>query len=311
MHWWNGEINSLRAECIRAKRCKVRIVTRIARLRARQSADFDNARAESELTRTNDNFREAKRQLKLAILQSKKRCWKELISIVDGDPFGKPYKLVMKKLRGPPAIASMEMQTLENVICTLFPANPTSSYRNLPTSEPPVPFTTDEVIAAVDRARSRNKAPGPDCINSKILAAVHKADQRTLRDLFNKCLHQGTFPSEWKFSRVVLLRKGTKPEGVPSSYRPLCLLNDVGKMLEFLLSRRLDDHISSRGNLSPNQYGFRKNMSTDDAVRQLHNTIVNEANDGKFCLAISLDIKNAFNTIDQTRVKVYPSIMQS
>ncbi|CAI6363639.1 unnamed protein product [Macrosiphum euphorbiae] len=297
VHWWNGEINSLRAECVRAKRCKVRMVARIARLRIRLSADFDNVRAESELTRTNDEFREAKRQLKIAILQSKKKCWKELISAVDGDPFGKPYKLVMRKLRGPPAIASMEMPTLQNVISTLFPSNQISSYRNLPASGPPVPFTADEVNAAVDRARSKNKAPGPDCINSKILAAVHKANQCTLRDLFNKCLHQGIFPSEWKFSRVVLLRKGIKPEGVPSSYRPLCLLNDVGKMLEFLLTRRLEDHITSRGNLSPNQYGFRKNMSTDDAVLKLHNTIVNEVNDGKFCLAISLDIKNAFNTI--------------
>jgi len=64
----------------------------------------------------------AKRQLKLAIQQIKKRCWKELISTVDGDPFGKPYKLVMRKLRGPPAIASMEMQTMQTVICP--PPNP-------------------------------------------------------------------------------------------------------------------------------------------------------------------------------------------
>jgi len=231
------------------------MVARIARLRIRHPTDFDNDRAESELNRINDKFREAKRkrQLKLAILQSEKRCWKELISTVDGDPFGKPYKLVMRKLRGPPTTASMEMQTLRDIIGTLFPAYPISCYRYLPASESPSPFTTDEVNATVERARSKNKAPGPDCVNSKILAAVHKANLRTLVDLFNKCLHQGTFPSEWNFSRVVLLRKGTKPEGVPSSYRQLCLLNDVGTMLEFLLTRRLEDHITSRGNLSPNQ----------------------------------------------------------
>lgn len=70
VHWWNGEINSLCAECVRAKRRKVRMVARM-----RPPADFDNVRAKSELTRTNDEFREAKRQLKIAILQSKKRCW--------------------------------------------------------------------------------------------------------------------------------------------------------------------------------------------------------------------------------------------
>jgi len=60
---------------------------------------------------------------------------------------------------------------------------------------------------------------------------------------------------------------------------------------------RLEDHITSRGNLSPNQYGFRKNLSTGDAVRKLDDTIAHATNDGKFCLAISLDIKNVFNSI--------------
>jgi len=66
-------------------------------------------------------YREAKRQLKIAILRSKNTCWKELISSVDADPFGKPYKLVMRKLRGPPPTASMEYATLQSVVDTLFP----------------------------------------------------------------------------------------------------------------------------------------------------------------------------------------------
>lgn len=191
----------------------------------------------------------------------------------------------------------MEIHTLQTVIGTLFPANPTCNSRQQPLSEPVVPFTETEMNAAVDRSRKKNKAPGPDCINSKTLTAVHKADRRTLVDLFNTCLRQGTFQLEWKLSRVMLLRKGMKPEGVPSSYRPVCLLNDVGKILESLLTLRLQDHITSRGDLSSSQYGFRKNLSTDDAMICLHNTIVREVNNGKFCLAISLDIKNAFNTI--------------
>jgi hypothetical protein len=95
----------------------------------------------------------------------------------------------------------------------------------------------------------------------------------------------------------VLLRKGSKPEGIPSSYRPLCLLNDLGKILEFLLACRLENHISNKGGLARNQYGFRKRLSTDDAVQRLNHTALREMNKGGFCLAISIDIRNAFNTI--------------
>lgn len=45
---------------------------------------------------------------------------------------------------------------------------------------------------------------------------------------------------------IVLLKKGDKPEGEPSSCPPLCLLNDVGKIFEHLLSRRLE-HIVTKG----------------------------------------------------------------
>jgi len=45
VHWWNTEICSLRAECVRAKRKKVRMVALAARLGQRANADFDNDRA--------------------------------------------------------------------------------------------------------------------------------------------------------------------------------------------------------------------------------------------------------------------------
>ncbi|XP_050065663.1 uncharacterized protein LOC126554649 [Aphis gossypii] len=179
VHWWNAEIGTLRAECVRAKRSKVRMVARIARLRERIVGDFDVDRANAELERTNDAFTTAKKRLKHAISRSKKACWRELIASVDRDPFGKPYKLVMRKLKGPPATATMERQTLENVISTLFPPHEHRPVSVTIPGEPIVEFTTEEVDTVVDRAKRKNTAPGPDGITSRILAVVHKANTRT------------------------------------------------------------------------------------------------------------------------------------
>jgi len=83
-------------------------------------------------------------------------------------------------------------------------------------------------------------------------------------DVFNQCLTESTVPACWKEARVVFPRKGNKPIGVPSSYRPLCLLNDVGKIFEGLLTARLDAYTTSKGGLA-----FRKGRSTDNAVKEL------------------------------------------
>lgn len=147
-------------------------------------------------------------------------------------------------------------------------------------------------------------APGMGGITGRILSAVHRFRPTMLTGLYNQCARDGTEPASWKKSRAVLLRKGGKPEGDHSSYRPICLLNVVGKVLETMPVARLEEHIKSRGGLSPNQHGFRKSTSTDDAVRKLQQKILAAINfsSNKFCVAISLDIRNAFNTIRWTEV---------
>jgi len=140
-------------------------------------------------------------------------------------------------------------------------------------------------------------SPAPDGITTKILGAVHAVLLDMLTGLYNKCLRNGTFPAAWKRSRIVLVRKGDKPVGLPSSYRPLCLLNDIGKVLEHLLACRLETVVTRNGELAAKQFGFRKGVSTDDAVRMLQDIVLPEVNHGKYCMAVSVDIRNAFNTL--------------
>lgn len=155
---------------------------------------------------------------------------------VDKDPFGKPYKLVMKKLRGPQATALMEPSMVRRIADGLFPTfQPLNPIHEQDTSETMVPlFSQNEVDLAINRVKRRNSAPGPDGITTRILSAIHKIDPVLLPKAFNICLISGVFPTLWKKARIVLIEKGDKPEGEPSSYRPLCLLNDVGQILEHL-----------------------------------------------------------------------------
>ncbi|XP_055614802.1 uncharacterized protein LOC129761118 [Toxorhynchites rutilus septentrionalis] len=81
-----------------------------------------------------------------------------------------------------------------------------------------------------------------------------------------KCLDGGYFPDMWKKQRLVLLPKPGKPPGDPSSYRPICLLDTLGKLLEKIILNRLSRCTESEHGLSRIQFGFRKNKSTVDAI---------------------------------------------
>lgn len=89
-----------------------------------------------------------------------------------------------------------------------------------------------------------------------------------LNAAFNAYLRTGTFPKHWKRARLALLTKSGKPESVLSSYRPLCLLNDVGKILKTLLVNSMQGFMADFGiELSERQFGFRRKLTTDNASR--------------------------------------------
>ncbi|XP_072766501.1 uncharacterized protein [Anoplolepis gracilipes] len=48
----------------------------------------------------------------------------------------------------------------------------------------------------------------------------------------------------WERAKVVLLHKGGKEEDDPTAYRPICLLDEVGKIYERILVRRLVQHLA-------------------------------------------------------------------
>ena len=76
---------------------------------------------------------------------------------------------------------------------------------------------------------------------NEILKVVIGAYTEILLEAFNSCLREGRFFAAWKKQRLIQLRKGNKPPGVASSYRPICLLDTMGKLLEELILQRLQD----------------------------------------------------------------------
>ena len=90
---------------------------------------------------------------------------------------------------------------------------------------------------------------------NEILKEVIGAYPEILLEVFNSCLREGRFFADWKKQNLILLRKGNKPLGEVSSYRPICLLDTIGKLLEEMILQRLQGHMVRENRLSENQFG--------------------------------------------------------
>jgi hypothetical protein len=82
--------------------------------------------------------------------------------------------------------------------------------------------------------------------------------------LCNKILQTGIFPDRLKFSEVKLLhKKGDKAE--ISNYRPISLLPTFSKIIEKIIYKRLYSYLNINNILVKEQFGFRKESSTEMA----------------------------------------------
>jgi hypothetical protein len=171
--WWNDEIASARKECVRYRR----LLTRAHR------------RIQGEAVEKPTEFKEARKRLNYAIRRKKEKCWADLTKLVEDDPWGKPYKIVMRKLQGPPALNRVEPATLAGVIDSLFPQHTLMTNESRVREAEVEEFSVEEVMAIVGKFKRRNKAPGPDKITCKIWGAVHDIRPMLLIGMFNRFIY--------------------------------------------------------------------------------------------------------------------------
>lgn len=76
------------------------------------------------------------------------------------------------------------------------------------------------------------------------------------------------------------------------------MLPQISKILEKMFKDRLNNYIHKHHLLHESQYGFRENRSTALAMIDLVEEISNNIEKQKYSLAIFIDLKKAFDTID-------------
>lgn len=100
-------------------------------------------------------------------------------------------------------------------------------------------ISSDEVMKAITHPVA-DKAPGVSGIPNRFLRCVAPHIIDSLTRLFQACFDLGYYPRFFKEANTVILKKPNKPNySEPKAYRPIALLDTLGKALETVISKRL------------------------------------------------------------------------
>lgn len=166
---------------------------------------------------------------------------------------------------------------------------------DLPEHDLLAPILAAETEEAI--ARGKNSAPGEDNITRQVLRHLPRSSVDFLILIYNSCLRSGHFPLSWKRAEVVMIPKPNKDRSDPKSYRPISLLNVLGKTYERILSSRLQNHLDELEIVPSFQYGFQSGKRTHDPLCRLHTDCSVALNRGHCTVAVMLDIERAFDAV--------------
>lgn len=304
--WWNINLTKLRKQSHDANR-KLRL-----------------AKGTTKEEQFKIQYNAARNRYNAQIRRSKNESWRNFVTKeANSDPWGLVYKLQTNKIKIDQAFESIKHgdqqsttweHTANILLSTLVPDDDLSQetrwHRSIrhgietpPDTENTPSFEPMEIQKAI-KSLKNNKAPGHDRIETEMIKIAWSVLEREFCALLNKCLASGVFPDRWKQGVIrVLLKAEDKDKTKPGSYRPICLLPALSKILEKLIASRLLDLFHRHPLAADRQYGFKSGKSTEDAIFEMRR-IVGGTNE-KYIIALLFDIKGAFDNV------WWPSILKN
>ncbi|KAI5754616.1 hypothetical protein M8J77_010061 [Diaphorina citri] len=164
------------------------------------------------------------------------------------------------------------------------------------------PLTLPELSSVL--ATCKSKAAGPDGISFVLIKNLPLAALEKLLVFFNIIWRLGVFPKRWGEALIVPILKPGKSRLLSSSYRPISLLNCLGKLLEKIVNKRLFWTLENKHLLNQFQSGGRLKRSTVDNLVVLENEITKGFAQKEHILTSFLDIQKAFDVTWRRKIIV-------
>jgi len=158
-------------------------------------------------------------------------------------------------------------------------------------------ITMDELEGSILKLK-KETAPGPDHFYTELFIKSGTELRRKLLEIFNQSWESGILPMNWRRANVKFLKKPNKANyNQASSYRPISLTSVVAKIMERIITYRLEGFAETFNIIDPEQEGFRHFRSTTNALMSITQDIFNGFNKSQSTAAVFIDFEKAYDSV--------------
>ena len=156
------------------------------------------------------------------------------------------------------------------------------------------PISPEEVVKVIKTLKNTN---GINDIPVKLLKMIVNSVSNILAKILNLCMQSGVYPSSFKIACVTPIFKSGKRCCI-NNYRPISVLPIINKIFEKLLYAKVISFLRLHKIISENQYGFLKNLDTQQAALKLIDMVLPFLGTKTIGGTLFLDFSKAFDTVD-------------
>ena len=161
-------------------------------------------------------------------------------------------------------------------------------------------FSRAEFKSAISKCND-SSAPGPDKLSWRHLKVIAKNDD-CLTNIINIAdfyINLGYWPNYFKVSSTIVIPKPNKTlYDQPKVFWPIVLLNTLGKLIEKVITEKLQFMVACNDFIHPSQLSSLKFKSTTDAGATLTHIVWSEWSKGKSSSSLAFNISQYFPSLN-------------
>lgn len=153
-----------------------------------------------------------------------------------------------------------------------------------------------EVLDAINSLKNKNTLDIYG-ISSKLVKSVATEILKPFTDIMQAIFEQSIFPERAKYARVTPLLKKRNSYEI-SNLRPISCLPIFSKIIEKIVTGRMNQFLTKYNIVYEHQYGYCLNKGTEDALFRVTDLVQHHLNNGRTVGIIFLDLTKAFDRVD-------------
>ena len=157
--------------------------------------------------------------------------------------------------------------------------------------------TVEETVKLILRLGNPSSC-GLDGLDSNFLKLVTPSIAAPLAHIINTSLTQSTWANKWKIGKIFpLLKDKSLDKFSPASFRPVCILPTLSKIVERAAQLQMQDFFEKSGQLNQSAHAYRMAHSTTTTIASIMDEVYQAAEDKKIAQLMTLDQSAAFDCV--------------